>query len=273
MSYRLTDPNPVYISLLGTENTADGTLTFYDRGTTTPKTTYADENLSTPNANPVELDSAGRADTEIWLDGEYTVILKDSDANTVWTRVVVPQIAPGLAIPDPTGHDGEVLTTDGTNLLWEMRQQLPDPSGSAGEMVVVNADGTGYITQAQPEPPEIPDPDIVVGADYFRAGVSDDPTKYLVKDGSGSLPASGSTGTTGSVVFTEPFGTIRRVFLQATGAGVTPGGHLPILTVTAKSANGFSVTANVNVLSGSGQSNITSPVTFDWQAIGTVEIT
>jgi hypothetical protein len=273
MSYRLTDPNPVYISLLGTENAADGALTFYDRGTTTPKNTYADENLTTPNANPVELDSAGRADTEIWLDGEYTVILRDEDANTIWTRDVVPEIAPGLAIPSPTGHAGEVLTNDDTNLLWEARLQLPDPSGSAGEMVVVNADGTDYILQAQPEPPEIPDPEIVVGADYFRAGTSDDATKYLIKDGSGSLPASGSTGTTGSVVFTEAFGTIRRVFLQATGGGVTADGHLPILSVTAKSPTGFSVSANVNVLSSGGDSNIISPVTFDWEAIGTVEVT
>ncbi len=273
MSYRLTDPNPVYISLLGTENTADGTLTFYDRGTTTPKNTYSDEDLTTPNANPVELDSAGRADTEIWLDGEYTVILKAADATTIWTRDVVPEVAPGLAIPSPASHAGEILTNDGTNLLWEDRLQLPDPSDSGGEMVVVNADGTGYILQAQPEPPEAPDPEVVVGDASFRAGVSTDATKFLIQRGTASMPASGNTGTLGSFTFPTAYGVIWDVFIQATGGGVTSGAHLPIISKTAQSTTGFSLVANVNVLSGGGASNIITPVAFSWMAIGTVEVT
>lgn len=77
MSYRFLDPNPVYFELDGTIIAANGSLTFYDLGTTTPKATYNSSALSIANANPVPLNAAGRASVEIWLSGNYTVVLKD----------------------------------------------------------------------------------------------------------------------------------------------------------------------------------------------------
>lgn len=52
-------------------------------GTITPKATYTDSSGSVVNANPVILDSAGRAD--IWLNGFYKVALYTSAGGLVYT--------------------------------------------------------------------------------------------------------------------------------------------------------------------------------------------
>src|SRR5690606_41406511 len=57
---------------------ADGSLSFFDSGTTDPRATYSDPELTTPNSQPVELDGAGRPNTDIWGDGRYRVGLQDS---------------------------------------------------------------------------------------------------------------------------------------------------------------------------------------------------
>ncbi len=54
----------------------------YNNGTTTNRTSY-DGPAGSANANPVVLDSDGEAD--IWLDGVYTIVLKDGDDVTQWT--------------------------------------------------------------------------------------------------------------------------------------------------------------------------------------------
>lgn len=59
---------------------ASGTLTFSIAGTSTPKDTYTDSDLATPNANPLTLDSDGRPASPIFLaSGGYKVVVKDSD--------------------------------------------------------------------------------------------------------------------------------------------------------------------------------------------------
>jgi hypothetical protein len=56
---------------------AGGKLYTYAAGTTTPLATYTTYAGTTPNANPVILDSAGRA--SVWLaTGMYKFVLKDS---------------------------------------------------------------------------------------------------------------------------------------------------------------------------------------------------
>lgn len=61
-------------------------LYFYETGTTTPEDTFSESTLSTPNANPVIADSAGRFG-EIYLTAAqtYKVVLKDSADSTIWT--------------------------------------------------------------------------------------------------------------------------------------------------------------------------------------------
>ena len=62
-----------------------GLLYTYAPGTTTPKTTYTDENLSVPNANPIELDSAGRCVIFLTDGEEYKFVLKTSAGVTLST--------------------------------------------------------------------------------------------------------------------------------------------------------------------------------------------
>lgn len=65
---------------------AGGKLYAYQAGTTTPQDTYTDSTGNTANANPVILDSAGRA--AIWLasTNPYKLVLKTSADVTVWTQ-------------------------------------------------------------------------------------------------------------------------------------------------------------------------------------------
>ena len=60
-----------------------GKIYSYEAGTSTPKATYTDNGGGTPNANPVVLDSYGRAD--IWLSGAYKIVVKDSSDVTIST--------------------------------------------------------------------------------------------------------------------------------------------------------------------------------------------
>ena len=60
-----------------------GKVYTYESGTSTPKTTYSDRALSTPNANPVVLDSRGEA--SIYATGLIKIVLKDSGGTTIWT--------------------------------------------------------------------------------------------------------------------------------------------------------------------------------------------
>lgn len=63
---------------------AGGQLFSYVAGTSTPLQTYTDETASTPNTNPVVLDSAGRAN--VWLgSGAYKLILEDVNSNVIFS--------------------------------------------------------------------------------------------------------------------------------------------------------------------------------------------
>lgn len=66
------------------EPLAGGKVYTYAAGTTTPKRTFTDADETAENANPIILDSAGRAD--IWLDeGAYKFVITDSSDVTIKT--------------------------------------------------------------------------------------------------------------------------------------------------------------------------------------------
>lgn len=64
---------------------AGGQLEFFDSGTSTPKATYADAGLTTPNTNPLILDAAGRAGPVFFEAGDYKVVLKSALGITIRT--------------------------------------------------------------------------------------------------------------------------------------------------------------------------------------------
>lgn len=69
-----------------------GLLYTYAAGTTTPLATYTSSSGSTPNANPIVLDAAGRVSQEVWLTvgSDYKFILKNSTGVTIWTKDDIP---------------------------------------------------------------------------------------------------------------------------------------------------------------------------------------
>lgn len=64
---------------------AGGKVYSYEGGTSTPLVTYQDRNGATANANPVVLDSAGRATIRITEGVSYKFIVKDSADVTIAT--------------------------------------------------------------------------------------------------------------------------------------------------------------------------------------------
>lgn len=73
---------------------AGGKVYTFDAGTSTPKAAYTDATAATAHANPVVLDSAGRA--QIWLLGAYKLRL--DDANDV-AIITLDNVNPGGAAP------------------------------------------------------------------------------------------------------------------------------------------------------------------------------
>jgi hypothetical protein len=95
MANRFVSPEQQFFNFAG-QPYAGGQLFFYISGTSTPTPTYQDEGLTTPNSNPVVLDSAGNAGN-IFLNPSilYKVVLEDSNNNVVWTfDPVIPTDAP-----------------------------------------------------------------------------------------------------------------------------------------------------------------------------------
>lgn len=65
---------------------AAGTVRFYATGTTTNKAIYTNAAMSVAASNPYSLDSAGRLAVNLYGSGDYTILVKDSSAVTVFSR-------------------------------------------------------------------------------------------------------------------------------------------------------------------------------------------
>lgn len=255
MSYRFFNPAPVFLDLLGLAPLAGGTLQFYEQGTTTAKNTWSDSDLTTVNQNPVPLDSAGRANTNIWLDGAYSVVLLASDGSTVWTRDVDSGSGSGAVIPSLVS--GRFLTNDGSNLIWSEILQVPDPSDSAN--YILSTDGSNLVWIPQPTIPDLP---VENYSNRVKIGT------YLRQWGSASAPASGARQTAVSVTFPNAFSG-EPYFIGITPRNVThtAGGQIGVPAVTAKSATGFSVQFDTDDFGHSNASFIAAEP-FDWVAEG-----
>lgn len=61
----------------------NGSVAFYDAGTTNPLTAYQDFELTEPHPNPATLDEAGRLIA--YIDGKFKMIISDSSGNIIRT--------------------------------------------------------------------------------------------------------------------------------------------------------------------------------------------
>jgi len=136
MAFRLFPPFMQFFDNSGNV-LSNGSLTFTDTGTTTPKNTYSDKALAVLNTNPVLLLSSGRPATDIWGSGEYRVVLKNALGTVLGT---FDNVEAPTEIPSQTGNSGEFLTTNGTTLSWTPISQVPSMVGQDG--LYLTNDGT-----------------------------------------------------------------------------------------------------------------------------------
>lgn len=114
---------------------AGGRLYTYESGTSTPKATFADANMTQPNTNPVVLDARGEA--TIYWSGVYKVVLNDSKGRLIWTADPVTSI--DYAIDQSVG-----------NAIAVINQLKSDLSGSEGAgLVGFIQEGPGAVPRTQ----------------------------------------------------------------------------------------------------------------------------
>ena len=130
-------PDPAFTGLDDNGNPLSGGLLYtYAAGTTTPLATYSNVGLTSANANPVVLDSAGRA-TIFLSPASYKFILKNSSGTTIWTRDNVGAVPTTNIDNDVTGTAGEALTANDCAYL-----------NSSGAWVKADADAAASSTTA-----------------------------------------------------------------------------------------------------------------------------
>lgn len=168
---------------------AGGTVTFYIPGTTTPKNTYQDSALTTPNANPLTLDSNGGA--TIWGTGLYRQIVNDSLGNQVWDTVA----SAAVQLADITGPVLYAADTGGAN-AYVVTRSSPATSLTAGMEVIwkasatntgastINVDQLGVKSLTNPDGSALAAGVIVAGSIYTCVY---DGTKFL---SAGPLPSA-----------------------------------------------------------------------------------
>lgn len=266
-AFRLLDQDTQYRNDDGTL-CAGGQLRFYDTGTTTPKDVYAEAALSTNLGATVDLDAAGRAENDIWLDGEYRVRLYDADSVQIWSRDNVRDIATGGLVPlDPaTGTDGQVYKTDGVDPYWDDVREVPDPTGSSGKYL--GTDGTLLTWTAFPA-------SVTYDADNLPGGITENSTTITIGNtmiirGSSTMASTGALTGSKAVTFATAFTGTPHVMVELTGSG----GHTPqgakVGHSVVPTSTGFTFYAYAADEHDSPGWLITNTVAFDYVAIGSI---
>jgi hypothetical protein len=86
----------------------------YTAGTSTPKATYTDYTLGSSNTNPVVMDARGECD--LWLSGNYKLVLKTDADVTVWTVDEVRDLTSSQTLTNMTLAG--TLTVTSTAVTW-----------------------------------------------------------------------------------------------------------------------------------------------------------
>lgn len=188
---------------------ASGKVYTYVTGTETPKATYTTAAATTPNDNPTVLDARGEA--SIYFDGDYKVIVKNSDGAVVWSRDNInPQSASDN--PDFLDTNGNYIVdfTYVSSAVNYVEIKSAD-SGSNPEITVGGDDANINLTLASKGSGTITFDDNVTFEDiYFQTGIA--PT-------SGSLNlAFASSGDSSKQIKFEPDSGVFNITVTNNGA-------------------------------------------------------
>lgn len=133
---------------------AGGFLYTYAAGTTTPQATYTDSAASTPNSNPIVLDSRGEAN--IWLSSSnYKFKLCDSTNTEIWTvdniaapsTALSPVFSSNVTISANTSGPALLVTQTGAGAAIRV-QDSADPDSSPFVVDTTGQVGVGTATPA-----------------------------------------------------------------------------------------------------------------------------
>ena len=262
------DPRPQFRLDSGAIN-AGGELLFYTTGTLTAKNVYSNSTLATSLGNSVTLDAAGRTPTAVFLDGVYRVVEKDALGVQInSTDGVNIQAAAGTTALDPsTGDLDDVYSTDGTSALWRAISEVPDPTGHAGKYL--GTDGTlktwtAFVAAAVYSSTSLPG-GVLQDSFSFTIG------KYMVKLGSGSAATTGTKRVTAAMTFAGvAYSATPKVYITPTVASVTAAGANATAAATSTSTTGFTADFYAGNEHGGSDWNITSAVTFNYVAFGLI---
>jgi len=249
-----------------------GKVYTYAAGTTSPQVSYTDSTGSTPNTNPIILDSRGEAN--IWL-GEATYKFRLTDANDVeiWTvdyisaptTAVSPVLTGNVTISTDSSGPALKITQTGTGNVLTVQDSV-DPDATP---VVINS--AGLLGLGTPSPAEALDIDnngkiqfsdngtarTIISADASNSTfAAEDARNLVLRVNGGNRLTIASTGMTTLA---------NGLTVSASGATITAGG----LTVSAGgltvSAGGAGITGTLTANSGvsvpSGGINVTGTVT------------
>lgn len=114
-------------------------LYFYSTGTTTPTDTYSDAALTTPNANPLVADSAGRfGDAFMTSTATYKVVLKDASDVTIWTADPAPAYLGLGDIAVARSTIGAIGAADANTFTATQTVSSTDAGAAEGPLVVLD---------------------------------------------------------------------------------------------------------------------------------------
>lgn len=262
MAFRLLEQKPQYRDNEGAI-CANGYLEFYETGTSTPKDVYDDPALGGGNniGDTVDLDAAGRTESDVWLDGVYRVKLFTADDVEVWTLDDVRDIdaLATVSVPDPaTGDDGQALFTDGADFYFDDVSQVPDMAGQSGK--VLGNDGTDALWQTLPT---LPSGGITQSSGKVTIG------SIMILYGTGTASSAAAQTVTSAVTFGTAFDSTPVVVVTPQVGAVTGESGGVEAHAASTTASGFTATFIAPDMGDvAGSENITSNVPYGWIAIG-----
>lgn len=171
-----------------------GKLYTFAAGTSVNLATYSDVGLTTPNANPVVLDAAGRA-TVFLSAASYKFVLKDANGVTIRTQDNVSAVAPFAVNLDIDGVAGEALTAGDV-------AYLSDGSGGKTAGRWYKADADFDYASSLPQIAMVPNDIASSASGSFRlqgrmtlAGPLTPGATYYISNTAGALSSSAGTNT------------------------------------------------------------------------------
>lgn len=239
----------------------------YEAGTSKLATTWANGDLSTPNANPIVLDSAGRANIFLNQDSAYKFVMVRPDETTgyptgpMWTATIIAPVPDvGMSSTESRAGKEEEISTSGT----VQTIALPYRAGTVVYNKYVNAVAT--VDEAETDEVSIPAGSLSTDDDCLILEWEIDNTSVVVTAGvEGSLvdtliPAI-ELGTAAASTFTRARFVITRVqnscILDMTVMQNTGGGAVQVAGLVAGNP-GFDFDANdyaVKMLGTTGDGN------------------